>query len=425
MHRAEELQALVAGKMASGDVAIVILHVGDCERCRVRLRETGLDETTLHTIARSADTALGPSGSPKQADTPTTAGHPPKVGSDRPTAAATEYSFLGAPRPTTNWAAWASTASSACWAKGAWEPSSKPKTRSSAAAWRSRCSGKGSTKPFACGSCKRRRSPPVLASERIVTIHHVGEDRGCPYMVMELLEGESLDGRMKRVGPLPLADALRIAREAAEGLALAHDKGLIHRDIKPANVWLESRTTEASGYRVKLLDFGIARSIACDSHLTESGMIVGTPSYMCPEQAYGLPLDARSDLFSLGCLLYAMLAGDSPFARANTMLSIRAVAEEEAPVRKALPHLPAQLSTLVKRLLSKNPKDRPPHARSVIDELRCSELMAQPTANLPSGMPTALGREAVNTKKLGWKGWAGIAAVLAAALVGMWANIII
>ena len=342
---AEELQALVAGRMAPGDVAIVILHVGDCQRCRVRLRETGLDETTLHaTAARSADTALGPSGSPKQADTPTTAGNPAKVGSDRPTAAATKYSFLGARRPTTSWAAWASTVSCACWAKGAWEPSSRPKTPSSAAAWRSRCCGKGSTKRSVCGSCKRRRSPPrwpASGSSRSITS---AKTAAAPYMVMELLEGESLDGRMKRAGPLPLADALRIAREAAEGLALAHDKGLIHRDIKPANVWLESRQTEASGYRVKLLDFGIARSIASDSHLTESGMIVGTPSYMCPEQAYSLPLDARSDLFSLGCLLYAMLAGDSPFARANTMLSIRAVAEDEPPLRKALPHLPAQLS---------------------------------------------------------------------------------
>jgi urea transport system substrate-binding protein len=150
-------------------------------------------------------------------------------------------------------------------------------------------------------------------------------------------------------------------------------------------------------------------------------MIVGTPSYMCPEQAYGAPLDARSDLFSLGCLLYAMLAGESPFLRANTIQSIRAVAEEDAPpIHHRMPHLHGQIAALVHRLVSKQPKDRPGSATKVIDEIRLLEMLVQPTIGLPAGMPTALGTEPARSRsKLGWGSWAGIAAVVTAAIVGI------
>ena len=129
-------------------------------------------------------------------------------------------------------------------------------------------------------------------------IHQVGEDRGVPFVAMQFLEGEPLDERLKREGRLSVAEVVRIGRETAEGLAAAHDKGLIHRDIKPANIWLEGKKG-----RVKILDFGLARAAADDSHLTQTGAILGTPAYMAPEQAGGEKVDPRCDLFSLGCVL--------------------------------------------------------------------------------------------------------------------------
>lgn len=275
-----------------------------------------------------------------------------------------------------------------------------------------------------------------LHSDRIVTIYQVGEDHGSPYIAMELLAGESLETRLRREPQLPVSQALRIAREVAEGLAIAHEKGLVHRDIKPPNVWLERTRPDDSSFRVKLLDFGIARPIDSDSRLTEEGMIVGTPSYMCPEQACGVPLDERSDLFSLGCLLYAMLAGDSPFKRSNTMLSIRAVAEEEAPpIREKLPGLSPQVAGLVERLLKKYPADRPASASLVVEEIRALELTLKPADHVsPAAAPTlpmtppmtfrgGTGETHSRLPHLGRGGVAGLFAVAAAALIGLWVQI--
>ena len=210
-----------------------------------------------------------------------------------------------------------------------------------------------------------------LSSERIVTVHQVGEDRGCMFIVMELLKGEALEARLKRERSLPPVEALRIAREVAEGLAAAHSKHLVHRDIKPANVWLEAKRPDESACRVKLLDFGVARPITVQEHLTIGGQIVGTPSYMSPEQACGLPVDERSDLFSLGCLIYVMLSGRSPFERSNYVEVLKAVVDE--PVRslvELLPGLPPQVDRLVQRLLNKESAVRPNTARQVVQEIR-------------------------------------------------------
>src|SRR2546423_10411921 len=125
---------------------------------------------------------------------------------------------------------------------------------------------------------------------------------------MPFLKGEPLDERLNREKALPIADVLRIGREAAKGLGAAHTAGLIHRDIKPANLWLEGERG-----RVKILDFGLARAAEDQAHLTQQGAIVGTPAYMAPEQANGAPLDARCDLFSLGCVLYRACTGRMAF----------------------------------------------------------------------------------------------------------------
>src|ERR1700682_1040655 len=118
---------------------------------------------------------------------------------------------------------------------------------------------------------REARAAASIKHDHIVTIHQVGEDRGAPFLAMEFLEGEPLDARLKREGKLPVREVLRIGREMAEGLAAAHDRGLIHRDIKPGNIWLEGKRG-----RVKVLDFGLARAAADTGHLTQPGAIVGT-----------------------------------------------------------------------------------------------------------------------------------------------------
>src|SRR3989442_15501626 len=127
-------------------------------------------------------------------------------------------------------------------------------------------------------------------------------------MAMQLLHGDTLETRFERSKRLPADLVLRIGREIADGLQAAHERGLIHRDIKPANIWLE-----AGRDRVKILDFGLARLNQADAQITSSGMIVGTPAYMAPEQASGDPVDGRADLFSLGVILYRMTTGHLPF----------------------------------------------------------------------------------------------------------------
>ena len=140
----------------------------------------------------------------------------------------------------------------------------------------------------------------------------MGEDNGVPYLAMPLLHGQSLARPASGGSPRSRSpEVLRIGREIAEGLAAAHEQGLIHRDIKPANIWLE----EGTG-RVKILDFGLARSAEEAGRLTQDGTILGTPAFMAPEQAMGgSQVDHRSDLFSLGCVLYRMVTGRAPVCR--------------------------------------------------------------------------------------------------------------
>ena len=220
-----------------------------------------------------------------------------------------------------------------------------------------------------------------------------------------------------------LSKALRIAREVAEGLAAAHSKHLVHRDIKPANVWLEAKRPDESACRVKLLDFGVARPITVQEHLTIGGQIVGTPSYMSPEQACGLPVDERSDLFSLGCLIYVMLSGRSPFERSNYVEVLKAVVDE--PVRslvELLPGLPPQVDRLVQRLLNKESAVRPNTARQVVQEIRHLEQNRTNAGLIMPAPNTAILASAERRvrQNLGWGVWAGGVAILLAALLGAW-----
>ena len=207
---------------------------------------------------------------------------------------------------------------------------------------------------------REARGTAAIEHDHIIPIYQVGEANGVPFLAMPLLRGEPLDERLKRTEgkPLLVPDIVRIGREIAEGLAAAHEQGLIHRDIKPANVWLE-----AERGRVKVLDFGLARAAREDTQLTQSGAIVGTPAYMAPEQARGETVDARCDLFSLGCLLYQMATGRKPFNGPDTMSILMSLAlDQPTPPRQHNTEMPAELSNLISRLLAKKPEDRPASA---------------------------------------------------------------
>ena len=161
-----------------------------------------------------------------------------------------------------------------------------------------------------------------MTHEHVVTIHAVDEADGTPFLVMEYIVGVSLEDRIQRSGHLRVEEILRIGMQAAAGLAAAHAQGLVHRDIKPSNILLENGVE-----RVKITDFGLARVIH-EAQSTQSNVVAGTPQYMSPEQARGETVDHRSDLFSLGCVLYAMCVGRSPFRAETPTGAIHRVCED-------------------------------------------------------------------------------------------------
>ncbi|MBX7106709.1 MAG: protein kinase [Gemmataceae bacterium] len=209
------------------------------------------------------------------------------------------------------------------------------------------------------------RAVAAVVSDHIVPIYRVGEDGELPYLAMPRLEGQSLTAVLQERRKLPVDEAVDIACQLARGLATAHDRGLIHRDIKPANIWLEP------GGRVKIVDFGLARFLASDIRLTQTGTIVGTPAYMAPEQADGDRVDHRCDLFSLGSVLYQILAGRLPFPGATPLAVFKAMAAGDPPRLADLdPAINARLSSLVTRLLQREPEKRPASALEVLRELQ-------------------------------------------------------
>lgn len=209
------------------------------------------------------------------------------------------------------------------------------------------------------------RAAAAIDHENVVTIYEVGEDEGLAYLAMQRLDGETLESLIKREGKLPADQCLRIGRQIALGLRASHAENLIHRDIKPANIWLEP-----TDGRVKLLDFGLARVLDDAPQLTESGMIAGTPAYMSPEQARGERVDARSDLFSLGCVLYRLVTGRLPFEGTNALATLRAIEQcDPKPLDELEPGVPESLAELVMWLLRKDPNERPQSADVVVESL--------------------------------------------------------
>jgi eukaryotic-like serine/threonine-protein kinase len=243
---------------------------------------------------------------------------------------------------------------------------------------------------------REARAMSLLTSPYTVTVFDFGEipdtrdelaDGASLYLAMEMLEGEALGERLKRLTRLSVPEAVRIARQALLSLAEAHDKGIVHRDLKPDNLFLTRSVGEAEEI-CKVLDFGIAK-IKTEHNLdaleTQAGTVFGTPRYMSPEQAQGRSLDARSDIYSLGVLLYHMLVGRPPFTdddavvvmarHIKTQPTAPAVAAPEANIGEAL-------SNVVMRALAKDPADRPASAQHLLDEIdRIAALRARAAAD--------------------------------------------
>jgi tetratricopeptide (TPR) repeat protein len=224
-----------------------------------------------------------------------------------------------------------------------------------------------------------------LAHPHIVPLHDSGEVDGVPYCVMPFVEGETVEDRVLREGPLPIAEALRIARQVADALDYAHERGIVHRDIKPRNILLTSK-------HAVVTDFGICRAveIAGGKSLTSSGIVIGTPTYMSPEQ--GDPdaqTDGRSDVYSLGCVLYEMLIGEPPFTGPSAQVIISRHMSETVPsLRVARPAIPEGVEAIVQKALSKAPVDRYQTGGDFAQDLKAVETEVLPSGSLSSGIRT-------------------------------------
>ncbi len=259
------------------------------------------------------------------------------------------------------------------------------------------------------GAARRRfareaKAAATVLHPNVIVIHGVSNDGALPFLVMPYLRGESLQRRLDRQGPLQTEEILRIGQQVASGLAAAHGQGLVHRDIKPANILLEDGVE-----RVTLTDFGLARAVD-DASMTRSGVIAGTPQYMSPEQARGDNVDARSDLFSLGSVMYAMCTGRPPF-RAETSFGIlrRITDTDPRPIREVNPNIPEWLVRIVARLLAKSLDDRiqtADHIAKLFEQ--CLAHVQQPTiVELPYEC-----RPIVRASKFLSQSWRGRAALI-------------
>jgi Protein kinase domain len=265
--------------------------------------------------------------------------------------------------------------------------------------------------PLATNSAARKRflrearAAAAVCHDHIVTIHAVEEAGDQPYLVMQCVSGMSLQQRLDRDGPLALHEILRIGMQTAAGLAAAHAQGLIHRDIKPANILLENGVE-----RVKITDFGLARA-AADASDSQTAIVAGTPQYMAPEQARGEALDCRTDLFSLGSVLYAMCTGRAPYRASNSIAVLKRVCDDApSPICDSNVDVPEWLVELIEKLQAKDRGDRYQSAAEV------ATLLGQRLAQLQNSTPLpplatpkpAPARPAVRR----WRTWSVAAAVL-------------
>jgi hypothetical protein len=258
------------------------------------------------------------------------------------------------------------------------------------------------------------RAAAAVSHDHVVTIYGIDDGATLPFIAMEYISGQSLEDRIKAEGSLELTEILRIGMQIASGLAAAHAQGLVHRDVKPGNILLENGVE-----KVKITDFGLARAVD-DVRMTKPGVVTGTPEYMSPEQARGESVDPRTDLFSLGCVLYAMCTGRSPFRAENTVAMIRRVCEDTPrPIQDVNSDIPGWLAHITNELLEKSVNDRFQSGLELAELLgQCLAHLQQPSVNpLPERLEKAGHRRPRPTTRR--RGWLAAAAALAVALGGL------
>ena len=262
---------------------------------------------------------------------------------------------------------------------------------------------------------REAKAAAAVLHPNVIPIHSVSSDSKLPYLVMACIRGGSLQKRIQNEGPLPLVEVLRIGSQIAAGLAAAHEQGLIHRDIKPENILLEEGVE-----RVTLTDFGLARAVD-DNTVTQQGAIAGTPQYMSPEQARGEQLDQQSDLFSLGCVLYAMCTGRPPFRDDTSYGVMRKIIDETpAPIKHLNSEIPDWMMTIVGKLMAKEKTERYQSAHEVHKLLdTCLGHVQQPHSN-PLPRYLVITRPNRSKRKTLMKTIVGVAIV--GSLIGLLAN---
>jgi serine/threonine protein kinase/tetratricopeptide (TPR) repeat protein len=305
---------------------------------------------------------------------------------------------------------------------------------------------------------REAQSASVLNHPNICTIHDIGEQGGQPYLVMELLRGETLRERLRR-GPLSATEVVTYSRQAAAALAAAHAVGIVHRDVKPANIYLHQG---ARGLKqIKILDFGLAKQqggelqessqtsafggeatsagtgpAQVNPDLTSPGSTLGTVAYMSPEQAKGEPLDARTDLFSLGVVIYEMATGAKPFAGQSTAeLFVALLTRDPAPLSTVNPAMPAELDGIVAKLLAKEKEQRYQTAEEVLQDLEAVDAQAShgssgtvtaaasgthAPADAPPAVQDARSVEKARGRRMPMPVTAAVIVLLLAAALGWW-----
>ena len=280
---------------------------------------------------------------------------------------------------------------------------------------------------------REARLASSLQHPHICTIHELGEHEGQPFIAMERLEGQTIR-HLIEAGRIPLYRVLHFARQIADALDAAHRRGIIHRDIKPANLFV------SYGDHLKVLDFGLAKTTAADpptatlapipassptmavpgtADLTAAGVAIGTAAYMSPEQAHGQPLDARSDLFSLGSVLYEMATGRRAFGGDDlALIAMRIVNGILVPPRTNDPKIPEYVEAIILKLMANEPKDRYQSAAELLIDIRAALQQLEPASNVSRvqpGLPMTLGRR---RSRLRWTLAAAVAVVLLAGAAG-------
>jgi predicted Ser/Thr protein kinase len=238
---------------------------------------------------------------------------------------------------------------------------------------------------------REARAVAQLSHPHVVTVIDRGQDEGREYIVFEYVDGENLKELVRRSGPMPVRRALEVAIAVAEGLAFAHAQGLVHRDVKPQNVLL---STEGE---IKVTDFGIARSLEMDGGTTQTGTVLGTSTYISPEQAGGKGVTPATDVYSLGVVLWELLAGDVPFPGDNFVtVALRHINEPPPSLLDVRPDVPPRVAAAVDRALAKQPGDRFPsmeafeqELRRCLDELDTERTVIVPPQTVPPAVPPA------------------------------------